>query len=105
MFLSKLLHRDRFLFRHVVLEALTILLQDMLDLSDRNYREEFGEQEEAGKEQSESSQVKSDFPDCRSIVCTPATWNIITINRSYNDHKTFEPHTYVNNDTHEEREQ
>lgn len=51
--------------------AVTVFLQDMFDLSDRNYREEFREQEVAGKEQTKRTHIETNLPDSWSIVSTP----------------------------------
>ncbi len=57
--------------------------------------------EKAGKKQPESAKIKTYFPNARAIVITPAAGEIVTINRGNNDHKTFEPHTYVYYNAHE----
>jgi hypothetical protein len=46
--------------------------EDRLDLGYRNYREVFCKEEEAGKEQSECTEVETDLPDGRTVISTPA---------------------------------
>ncbi len=74
----------------------------MFDLCNRNNREEFGEQEVTGKEQSKSSQIESNLPDRWCIISTPGAGQVITVHGSNDDHKTFEPHTDIYQDGHEE---
>src|SRR5688572_8378248 len=74
----------------------------MLDLSHRNYREELGEQEITGKEQTERTEVKPDLPNSGGIISTPATGQVIAIDRSNDDNKTLEPHTDVYDHRHKE---
>ena len=74
----------------------------MLDLRKGDHREEFREQEVAGKEQTECTHVETDLPDGRSIIGTPGRGQVVTVYRSYDDHKTFEPHTDIHEDGHEE---
>ena len=62
-FVCKLLCRFFFRIGHLLFIVLTALLQDVLNLRDRNYREEFREQEVAGEEQSEGSEIESNFPN------------------------------------------
>src|SRR5690606_11264935 len=90
MFMRKVLNRGFLFFCHISLIAFTTFLQDMLDLGNRNNREEFRKQEETGEEQTKSSKVETNFPQRRSIVGTPATGQIVAVDRSYNDHETFE---------------
>src|SRR5688500_17303 len=89
-------------FIHSSLEILTGFLEDMLDLRNCNYREEFRKQEEAGKEQAKSSEVESNFPDGWPVVSAPAAGKIIAVDRCNDDHETLEPHTYVYDNRHEE---
>src|SRR5687768_12283747 len=93
-----------FLFQldHTLLIVLTGFFQDVLDFRHRNNREEFREQEITGKEQSECTQVETNFPDGGCIVSTPVTGYIIAVNRGNNDHKALEPHTNVHDHRHEE---
>src|SRR5690606_23319570 len=55
-----------------------------------------------GEEQSKSTQVEPNFPDSRCIIGSPATWKVITVNGGNDNHEAFEPHTYIDKDTHEE---
>jgi len=77
----------------------------MFDFGQRNYREKFGKQEIAGKEQSKSSQVKSNFKNAGCIIGAPAAGQVIAVDRSNDDYKTFEPHTYVYQYTHKKSKQ
>lgn len=74
----------------------------MLDLRYGYNGEEFRKKEITGKEQAKCSHIKTDLPDSRCIIRTPGTGQVITIDRSNDDHKTLEPHTDVYDDTHEE---
>src|SRR6266513_5817265 len=74
----------------------------MFDLCSSNYREKFCKQKITGKEQSNCPHIKTNFPDCRSVISTPCRWKIITINRCNDNHKAFKPHTYVHKNTHKE---
>src|SRR5687768_16591924 len=74
----------------------------MLDFCNCNHREKFRKQEVTGKEQPESSQVKSDFPDGWCIICRPAARQVVAVQRCNDDHKPFKPHTYINDHRHEE---
>ena len=64
---------------HIAFIRLTRPFQNMFDLGNRDYREEFREQEVAGKEQTERTEIKTDFPDSRSVVSTPAAWQVIAV--------------------------
>ena len=64
---------------HVHLVIISGSLQDMLDLSDSNYWEEFREQEVACKEQPKRSQVKPDFPDRWCVIGSPTAGQVITV--------------------------
>ena len=77
----------------------------MFDFRHCNYREIFRNRKIAGKEQTECTEVKTDLPNSRTIISTPATWKIITVNRGNDDHETLEPHTDIYDYTHEESDQ
>src|SRR5579875_1925955 len=87
---------------HLLLIVFTTPFQNMFDFRHCNYREEFREQEITGEEQSECSEIKSNFPNGWSVIYSPGRRKIITVNRSNNNHETFEPHTNIYNDRHEE---
>src|ERR1700722_11276208 len=78
------------------------LLQNMLDFRDCYDREEFREKEIEGKKQTEGSHVKANLPDRWSIISTPAAGNIFPVNRGYDDHETFKPHSDIYYYRHEE---
>src|ERR1700738_4251879 len=67
----------------------------MFDLSNCNHREEFREKEKTSKEQTKSSQVKSQLPDGRRVIGTPAAGQKIPVDGSDYDHKAFEPHADI----------
>src|SRR5688572_17171541 len=90
LFNTLFFHHIHFFF--VILPA---LFQNMFYLGYCNYREKFGEKEITSKEQSKCSHIKTHLPYSRGIISTPARWQVITIQGSNNDHKTFEPHTHV----------
>src|SRR5687768_7918664 len=74
----------------------------MFYFCDSNHREEFREQEIARKEQAKCSQVKSNLPNGGCVICSPAAREIVAVQRCNDDHKTFEPHTYIHNHRHKE---
>src|SRR5678815_2296112 len=100
---GKLLYGLMFYNIHLLLKILTTALQYMFDLCHRDHREEFGKKEITGKKQSKCSHVKSYLPNRWPVIRTPCRWQVITIHRGNNDHKTFEPHPDIYQDTHEER--
>src|SRR5262249_35485580 len=59
------------------------------------------EQEVAGKEQPERSDIEPDLPDARRVIGSPAAGEIVAIDGSDDDDKPFEPHTYVYDCRHE----
>lgn len=98
MLIAELVYRFHFNATHLILEIATAPFQDMLDLSDRNNREEFGEQEITGKEKTKRTHVEAYLPDSGTIVCAPGTGQVVAVNRSNDDYKTFEPHTDIHQD-------
>ena len=78
-------------------------LQDMLDLGDRDHREEFRKQEITGKEQSERPEIESDLPDRWAIIGRPATGDVVAVNREDDDDEALEPHPDIHDDRHKER--
>src|SRR5690606_27111872 len=86
---------------HFRLLYVTRCLQHMLDLRNGNHREIFRKEEETGKEQSKSSQVKAYLWPSRRII-GPATRQIVSIKGSNDDHKALEPHPDVHDDGHDE---
>lgn len=63
-----------FYIRHFHFIIFTARFQYRFDLRYRNGREIFTEQEEAGKEQPEGTEVETDLPDAGAVVGTPARW-------------------------------
>ena len=86
-----------YLLYHFPLMCFAGCFQYELDLSYRNYREVFSEQEEAGKEQAECTHIETYLRPCWAIV-RPATWYIVAVQRGNDDNETLEPHTYVHDD-------
>src|SRR5438270_10313050 len=74
----------------------------MLDLGNSNYREKLREQEVKRKKQPDGSKKKSNLPNCRRIIRAPARWQIIAVQRGYNNHKTLKPHSHIYNNGHKE---
>ena len=89
-------------FIHSSFEILTGFFEDMFDLRNCNHREEFSKEEEAGKEQAESSEIESNFPDGWPVVSAPAAWKVIAVDGCNDDHETLEPHANIYDDRHEE---
>src|SRR5690606_37398853 len=102
LLVCKIIYRLCFNRIHSLFVAVAILFQDMLDLSDSDNREKLGEKEIAGEEQPECTQVKTNLPDSRRIICTPGTGQVVAVYRGHDDHKPFEPHTDIHQYTHEE---
>ena len=49
------------------------------------------------EEQTKGSEIESHLPDRRRIVRTPRGRQVITVDRSHNDHKALKPHTDIYN--------
>src|SRR5664279_4692496 len=96
MFMSKFIYWFHLYLRHIILIAFAILLQYMFNFCQCNYREEFRKQEVTGKEQSKRSEIKPYFKNTGRIISAPAAGQVIAVNGSNNNYKTFEPHTNVN---------
>lgn len=79
MFVAELCYRLHFNTTHLVFEITTTPLQDMLDLSDRNNREELGEEEITGKEQTKRTQIEAYLPDSGTIVSAPGTGQVVAV--------------------------
>ena len=62
---------------HFFFIILSTSFQYMFDLGNGDHREKFREQEITGKEQSESTHVKSNLPNSGFIISTPGTGQII----------------------------
>src|ERR1700682_2435906 len=95
MFFDKFFQVFMFHFIHFLFIVFSASFQNMFDLRECNDREEFREQEKAGKEQAESPHIKSNLPDSRPVIGTPGAGQIIPVNRSDDYHKAFKPHTYI----------
>ena len=91
-----------FCLTHLFLVHTTGFLQDMPYLMEGNNREEFGEQEITGKEQPESADIETHFPDRRPVIRRPAAGQIIPVNGRHDNDKPLEPHPDIHDDGHEE---
>src|ERR1044072_5219561 len=90
-----------FVLLHVILKAFAGCFQYVLDLRYSDHREVFGEQEVAGKEQTEGAHVETNLRPGRTIV-SPAGGQAIAGQWSTDDHETLKPHTDVHDDGHNE---
>ena len=89
-------------FGHLRLISFAACFQYRFDLGHGNNREVLGEQKEAGKEQTERTEVKTDLPDRGTVISTPGRRQEVAVHRGHDDHETFEPHSDVHDDTHKE---
>jgi hypothetical protein len=78
-FMVKFLNFHTIQVNHIILKAFSRSFQYVLDLSYGDHREVLGKKEEAGKEQTESSQVKSYLPYGRAIVNRPGRRKVIPV--------------------------
>jgi len=62
-----------------------------------HHREEFGEQEEKGKEDSECTEEKTNLNPRRGVH-RPRGWKVITVEGGGDDYETLKPHPDVDED-------
>src|SRR5689334_8173053 len=105
LFMRKIFNRCFFHCIHLLLIIITASLQYVFDFCHSDNREILREKEITCKEQTKRSHIESNFPNYRHVIRTPATRQIITIYRSNDDYKTFEPHTNIYQYRHKESNQ
>src|ERR1044071_560368 len=90
-------------FAHSLLVSITAFLKQMLYFCRRNNREKFCKQKVTCKEQTDRSKIKTYFPNRGPVISTPRRWQVFPVNGGDYDHKTLEPHAYVNKNAHKKR--
>src|SRR5580698_2746413 len=103
IFFRKCFHTFRLFMAHLFLVDIPRFFQDMLDLGNRDHREEFREQEITSEEQPESPDVEADLPDRRAVIRSPTAGYIIPVDREDDDHEPLKPHPDIYDDRHKER--
>lgn len=70
--MRKLFHLLLFYMSYIFLIAFTCCFKHVLDFCNSNYREVFGEQEEASKEQAKRAHIEPNLPNGRAVIYRPA---------------------------------
>ena len=78
-FVNELIHIFAFQLCHFILEAFAIGFQYILDLSNRDDWEIFGEKEETSEEKSEGSNIESDLPNGWSVIDGPGRGKVVAV--------------------------
>ena len=88
---------------HLLFIRLSGRFQHEFDFSNRNRREVFRKQEEAGKEQTERTQVEAYFRPAWAVIA-PGAGQVVAVQRGYNDYEPLKPHPDVYHDRHNKGE-